>query len=99
MRPTINVFQEPLIEEILAEAKKILYEIGFDIRGKNLRQLLLERGLKKDPKNGRIIFPPEAVDQAIADAPSSFTLFDRNGQEHARDRGGTTYTSFPVPVD
>lgn len=80
MRSTLNLIQEELIAQILAEAKQILNEIGVEVRGTQLRQRLLDHGLRQDPTSGRLSFPPDVVDNAIATTPRSFTLYDRNGE-------------------
>ena len=90
MRPSINILDESLIKRILAEAKQILSEIGMEIRGPVLRQRLLLHGLEMG-ENGRVRFPPHVVDQAIATAPSSFTLYDRAGRPHAELGGNNVY--------
>jgi len=87
MRPTLNVIQDDLIRQILAEAKRILSEVGVEVRGQNLRQRLLDDGRKQDPTSGRVLFSPNVVDQAIKTTPSSFILYNRNGQPHT-DLGG-----------
>ncbi len=78
MRPQIRILSNELIAEILVESKRILAEIGFEIRGAGLRTRLLEAGLPSTPE-GRILFPQDAVDRAIASTPGEFTLFDRDG--------------------
>lgn len=83
MRPTLQVIADDLIVQIIDEAKRILAEIGLEVRGSGLRARLLDAGLKQDPQSGRVLFPPEVVDRAIAGAPASFTLYNRNGQPHA----------------
>ena len=80
MRSTLNLIQEELIAQILAEAKQILNEIGVEVRGTQLRQRLLDHGLRQNPTSGRLSFPPDVVDNAIATTPRSFTLYDRNGE-------------------
>jgi trimethylamine--corrinoid protein Co-methyltransferase len=87
VRPTLNVLEEGLIVRILDEARRILAEYGMEIRGAGLRQRLLDHGLRADPVSGRILFPPDVVDGAVASAPGSFTLFDRDGQAHAEVGG------------
>lgn len=87
MRPTLSIIQGDLIGQILAEAKQILAEIGVEVRGANLRQRLLDHGLKQDPGSGRILFPGRVVEEAIATTPNSFTLFDRDGKPHAEIGG------------
>jgi trimethylamine---corrinoid protein Co-methyltransferase len=86
MRPTIQMLEPDLIASILAEAKRIMAEIGMDIRGPKMRQRLIDAGLPTDA-NGRVLFPTEVVDRAIETAPKSFTLYSRDGQPHAEIGG------------
>lgn len=79
MRPGLNIVSDDLIAQIWTEAKRILAEIGVEVRGPRLRQRLLDYGLKHDPTSGRLRFPPDVVDQAIATTPRAFTLYNRNG--------------------
>ncbi len=85
MRPQLKVIDDALIPKILDEAKRILTEIGVEVRGPKLRQRLLdsESRFKLDNAGERILFPPEVVDAAIAAAPHEFTLYNRNGEPHA----------------
>lgn len=86
MRPTINILDDELISKVLAEAKRIMSETGTEIRGPRLRERLLAHGLPTDA-SGRVLFPPQVVDRAIASAPKSFTLHDRDGNPHAEIGG------------
>ncbi len=86
MRPRIQVLDDILVEQILAESRRILAEIGMEVRGTELRRRLLAAGLPVD-KDGRILFPPDVIDQALATAPRSFNLYDRNGNPHAEIGG------------
>ena len=86
MRPKLQVLEPPLISAIVDEAKRLLDEVGMEIRGKAMRERLLEHGLPTT-EDGRVRFPPDVVEKAIADAPSSFKLYDRDGVE-AADLGG-----------
>ncbi len=79
MRPKIRVLEDELIAGILAESKRVLAEVGMEIRGVPLRRRLLEYGLHAD-RSGRILFPPDVVEWAVGQAPESFQLFDRDGQ-------------------
>jgi len=87
MRPTLNILSDDLIANILGEARRIMAETGMEIRGENLRQRLLDHGLKTDSTGKRILFPPDVVDTAVANAPSSFTLHNRDGEPHAEIGG------------
>jgi trimethylamine--corrinoid protein Co-methyltransferase len=91
MRPTLNALSEDLTGRILDEAKRIMGEIGMEIRGSALRQRLLDHGLRLDAAGGRILFPPDEVDKAIASCPKSFTLCDRDGAAHAELGGNNVH--------
>jgi trimethylamine--corrinoid protein Co-methyltransferase len=91
MRPTLNVLGTEQIDRILAEARRIMAETGMEIRGPEMKQRLLDHGLKTDASGKRILFPPDVVDKAIADAPSSFTLFDRDGKPYTEIGGNNVH--------
>ncbi len=87
MRPTIRVLDADLIERILDEAKRVLATTGIEVRGAEMRRRLLEHGLPMDVKGERVLFTRDVVEAALASAPSSFILYDRDGNPHA-DLGG-----------
>src|SRR4029079_19149405 len=86
MRPHMQFLEPSLLSSIVDEAKRLLDEGGMEIRGPKMRERLLAEGLPTTP-DGRVRFPPDVVDRAIASAPSSFKLYDRDGIERA-DLGG-----------
>ena len=87
MRPTLNVISPELCARAIAEAKRIMAESGMEIRGPAMRQRLLDHGPEDHAADGtRILFPPEVVERAIATAPKSFTLYDRDGAAARRAR-------------
>jgi trimethylamine---corrinoid protein Co-methyltransferase len=82
MRPQLRVVPDQLIGPILDEAKRILAEIGIEVRGPRLRQRLLDHGLKlarTADDAERVLFPPQVVDRAIETTPKRFPLYDRDG--------------------
>lgn len=87
MRPTLHVLSDDLIARIVDEAKRVLAETGMEIRGPEMRRRLVEAGLPTDASGSRVLFPRDVVERALATAPSSFQLFDRDGIPHA-DLGG-----------
>ena len=87
MRPSLTILSEELISRLVDEAKRVLAEVGMEVRGPKMRQQLLDHGLPVDVTGERVLFPRDIVERAIEDAPSSFVLFDRAGQPHA-DLGG-----------
>jgi len=91
MRPTLNSLSEDLTQRVLDEAKRIMGEIGMEIRGPALRQRLLDHGLRTDASGVRILFPPDEVDKAIASCPKSFTLYNRDGEPHAELGGNNVH--------
>jgi trimethylamine--corrinoid protein Co-methyltransferase len=94
MRPGLNVLSADLVARILDEVYRILAGTGMEIRGESLRQRLLEHGLPASPDGSRILFPQDVVNRAIGTAPSSFTLFDRDGKPHA-ELGGDKVNFVP----
>ena len=94
MRPTLNILSEEMIVRILDEAKRIMAETGMEIRGAEMRQRLLDHGLKTDASGERILFPHDVVERAIETAPETFTLFDRDGNPHA-ELGGYNVNFVP----
>jgi trimethylamine--corrinoid protein Co-methyltransferase len=94
MRPGLKVLSADLVARILDEVYRILAGTGMEIRGESLRQRLLEHGLPASPDGSRILFPQDVVNRAIGTAPSSFTLFDRDGKPHA-ELGGDKVNFVP----
>jgi len=87
MRPHLRVLSDELIAQILDEAKRVLAETGMEIRSAEMRRRLLEAGLPTNAAGDRILFPRAVVEAAIASAPRSVQLYDRDGNLHA-DLGG-----------
>src|SRR6188768_1022817 len=81
-RPSLQILAPELVEQVIDEAKRVLAEVGMEIRGPELRRRLLEAGLPTTA-DGRVLFPRSVVEAAIASAPRSFTLYDRDGLPHA----------------
>ena len=81
-RPSLQILAPELIDQIVDEAKRVLAEVGMEIRGHGLRQRLIDAGLPTTA-DGRVLFPRAVVESAIESAPSSFILYDRDGLPHA----------------
>ncbi|CUS05191.2 putative trimethylamine methyltransferase [Candidatus Promineifilum breve] len=90
MRPRIQAVDDALIEQILSEARRILAEIGMEVRGPEMRRRLLEAGLPT-AEDGRVLFPADVIDRALASAPRSFTLYNRDGAPQAEIGGDNVH--------
>ena len=53
MRPRLQLLEPSLIASIVDEAKRILAEVGMEIRGPELRRRLLDHGLQADATGTR----------------------------------------------
>ena len=93
MRPSLNILEPELIGRVVDEAKRVLAEHGFEIRGAEMRRRLVAAGLPQRD-DGRILFPRSIVEEAIWTAPSSFRLYDRAGEPRA-DIGGDRVHFIP----
>jgi trimethylamine--corrinoid protein Co-methyltransferase len=82
MRPTLSIAEPALLDRIIDEARSILGAVGMEIRGHALHRRLVDAGLPATAE-GRILFPADVIDRALATAPAIFTLFDRDGAPHA----------------
>ena len=91
MRPTLSVLSDDMIRDILDEAKRIMGETGMEIRGEKMRQRLLDHGLKTDASGKRILFSRDVIDAAIASAPASFMLHDRDGKPFTEIGGNNVH--------
>src|SRR4051794_41986053 len=87
MRPSLHILDDALIDRIVDEAMRVVAEVGMEIRGKEMRRRLLDHGLPTNATGERALFPREVAEAAIAAAPTSFWLYDRDGAQHA-DIGG-----------
>lgn len=91
MRLSLNALDESLTTRIIDEAINILAEVGIEVRGKKLRERMLQSGLMADASGKRLLFPREVVERALQSAPSSFTLYNRNGDPHTTVGGDAVH--------
>jgi trimethylamine--corrinoid protein Co-methyltransferase len=87
VRPSIRILDPALVGRIVDEALRVLAATGIEVRGAELRRRLRDHGLPTDAGGDRILFPRDTVERAVASAPASFLLHDRDGNPHA-DLGG-----------
>lgn len=87
MRPTIKILEEELKEKVVNEAFEILEEIGFFVENEEAIEILQKAGIKVDKKNQRAKIPRDMVKKSLKTAPSSITLYDRDGKETSKLEG------------
>jgi trimethylamine--corrinoid protein Co-methyltransferase len=87
MRPRTQFLEADLVGRIIDEALSILETVGVLVDDDQIADRLCEAGLVRDDVSGRLRFPRSVVEQALTDAPSGFTLFDRAGRAHAEIAG------------
>ncbi len=79
MRPTLSVLEPALIDRVIDEALGVLETTGVMIDDERALKRLAGAGLEADATTGRVRFPRASVERALATAPSSVTLHDRDG--------------------
>nr|MBA2300346.1 trimethylamine methyltransferase family protein [Chloroflexota bacterium] len=62
MRPSLNILDAELTGRIVDEAKRVLAEVGMEIRGPEMRRRLLEAGLPTNAAGDRVLFPRSVVE-------------------------------------
>jgi trimethylamine--corrinoid protein Co-methyltransferase len=87
MKPRLEILEPSLIERIIDEAMSVLATRGVLVDHEPSFDRLCAGGLDGDTGTRRITFPRVAIEAAIESAPSGFSLFDRDGEEHARLEG------------
>jgi trimethylamine--corrinoid protein Co-methyltransferase len=79
MRPSLSVVEPALVQRIIDEALAVLARVGVHIDDERALARLAALGLIVDKSSGRVMFPRAVVERALATAPSSLTLHDRDG--------------------
>lgn len=81
MRPTVRFLDDELIESIIAEAQRVLRELGVEIHNEDVVGMLAERGGRVDHPRHRVFFTDGIVEEAMETAPGSFKLYDALGRQ------------------
>jgi len=87
MRPVFRVLTDELTDQILAEARDLLCELGVTVHNEAVMDLLGDHGAKVDKAKQHVHFTGPLIDKALETAPASFKLYDVLGEE-AVDLGG-----------
>lgn len=79
MRPAIRFLSDPLIEQIISEARDLMSTLGLEIHNDAILSLLGDHGAKIDKAKKRAFFTASMIDASVSSAPHSFKLYDTLG--------------------
>jgi trimethylamine--corrinoid protein Co-methyltransferase len=80
MRPHLQFLSRETIERVVAEAYDLLSDPGVRVHSERALHLLAEHGAEVDFEARVARIPAELVHSAVETAPSSFHLYDANGE-------------------
>ncbi len=87
MRPIITILEEDLKEKVVAEAIEILEEIGFFVENQEAVEILQKEGISVDIEKRRAKLPADLIKKSLKTAPSSISLYNREGVQVAQLEG------------
>ena len=83
MRPHLSILEPSLVSRIVDESISILGKTGVLVENPHSFNRLLEMGLHGDRQTHRVTMTRKQIEDALASAPSSITLHDRDGNPSA----------------
>jgi len=87
--PRLRVLTDEKISAIHGGALQILEQFGVDVAHEAALNMLFAAGASV--MGARVRFPRDLVEQSLATAPRTFSLYDRRGEEAIRLGAGMTY--------
>jgi trimethylamine--corrinoid protein Co-methyltransferase len=90
-QPKLRMLTEGQIKTIHEKALEILEQTGVYFPDAETLEVLVENGAVVDSGSKIVKFPPKMVMEAVEKVPSSFRLYDRNGEIAATLGEGNTY--------
>ena len=81
MQPKIELLSDDMVRQILDESYQILLQTGVKVQSINARRLLADAGAQVDPFTEVVKISESLIAPALETTPSSFTLFDRAGNQ------------------
>ncbi|UCG31589.1 MAG: trimethylamine methyltransferase family protein [Phycisphaerales bacterium] len=81
MRPVVRFLTDSLIEQIISEARTLLFRMGLEIHNDGILAMLSDHGARVDAENARVFINDDIIDKALEAAPSSFKLFGVTGEQ------------------
>jgi trimethylamine--corrinoid protein Co-methyltransferase len=80
MRPKLNILNDELVDQIIAEGVELLMEPGVRVHNAEALTLLAEAGAAVDAESRIARIPEPIVRKAVETAPSEFHLYDLEGE-------------------
>ena len=81
MRPVLTFLTKELIEQIIGEAKDILFKLGVEIHNDGILSMLADHGVRIEKAIQRAYLPSELVEKALRSCPRSIKLYDVMGNQ------------------
>jgi len=81
MQPKIELLSPELVGRVLDEAFQLLQTVGVKVQSPAARRLLAEGGALVQEDTEVVFIPESLVRQALATVPSTFQLFNRDGED------------------
>ena len=79
-RPTLKVFTDSLVQQIIEEGMELLVDPGVRVHNQAALELLAAAGARVNFDSQVALIPESLVRQALATTPSSFDLYDLEGK-------------------
>ncbi len=89
MRPKLKVLDEPMVEQIIAEAMELLQDPGVRVHNEEALNLLAEAGATIDRGTQVARIPQTIVRRALETVPSEFHLYNLDGAKTVHYGGDT----------
>jgi len=70
-----------MLEKIIAEARKLICELGVEINNGSVVKMLGDNGARIEKEKKRVFYTADMIDKSLKYAPSSFKLYDSAGEE------------------
>ncbi|MFH2001131.1 MAG: trimethylamine methyltransferase family protein [Planctomycetota bacterium] len=90
LRPGVKLLSESTLDDIVAEAERVLDEIGVFVEYAPAVDLLVQAGATMTDKQ-RMLIPSRMVRQALTTAPGEFSMYDREGENPLRIGGDAVH--------
>jgi trimethylamine--corrinoid protein Co-methyltransferase len=81
VRPRVRFLDDELTGRIIAAGRDLICDLGVEIHNEAAIALLADHGARVDTATRRVFYTTDIIDQALASAASSFTMYDSLGEE------------------